>query len=63
MKGKAKRILSKNPGKYIDWVKNKKMSIFNVLEANRVKVGFRVHLGVLRGADSKSAVCPAVKGL
>ena len=47
----------------LDWVKNQKMSIFKVLEANRVKVGIRVYLGVLRGADFKSAVCHAVKWL
>jgi len=39
------------------------MCIFKVLEANRVRLiyGTQAFLGVLKGAESKSLVCPAQK--
>ena len=37
------------------------MCLFKVLKANRVNLGHTSFLGVLRGAESKSSVCPAQK--
>jgi len=37
------------------------MCIFKVLKANRVNLWHTSFLGVLKGAEPKSAVCPAQK--
>ena len=37
------------------------MCLFKVLEANCVNLGNSSFLGVLRGAELKSSVCPAQK--
>ena len=37
------------------------MCLFKVMEANRVNLGHTSFLGVLRGAEPKSSVCPAQK--
>ena len=37
------------------------MCLFKVMKANRVNLGHTSFLGVLRGAESKSSVCPAQK--
>ena len=37
------------------------MCLYKVLEANRVNLWHTSFLGVLRGAQSKSSVCPAQK--
>ena len=37
------------------------MCLFKVLKGNRVNLGHTSILGVLRGAESKSSVCPAQK--
>ena len=37
------------------------MCLFKVVEANRVNLWHTAFLEVIKGADSKSAVCPAQK--